>query len=181
MLQDTDDKNAGRVLRFEVSKTESGYLSDATEFFWSKAVSMNGEWSGGPCPQCGEYMPARVVHCQSCRVLLNSELTEDSVEIPLFKALPELAVIAAAAPKGHYVICPGCNQELRIHTMYRNLNVKCKHCDKPFTYAPKVVIKAFYAQCPHCANELRAAMKYMGSKVVCRHCDGHIQLLPEPP
>jgi len=124
-------------------------------------------------------MPARVVHCQSCRALLNSELTEDSVEVPLFIPLPELAVIAAALPRGHYVSCPGCNEELRIHAKYRNLKVQCKHCSKPFTYTPTVVINAFYAQCPHCKNELRAAMKYMGNKVVCKHCDGHIQLMPE--
>ena len=99
----------------------------------------------------------------------------------MFIPLPELAVIAAASPKGHYVSCPGCKEELRIHTKYRNLKVQCKHCNKPFTYSPLVVINAFYAQCPHCKNELRAAMKYIGNKVVCKHCDGHIQLLPEPP
>lgn len=142
---------------------------------------MNGAWPGGPCPQCGDHMPARVVHCRSCRTLLNSELTEDSVEIPPFVPLPELSVIAAASPKGHYVKCPGCNEELRIHTKYRNMKVQCKHCNVPFTYSPLVEIKAFYAQCPHCKNELRAGMKYIGNKVVCKHCEGHIQLLPESP
>lgn len=125
-------------------------------------------------------MPSRVIHCRSCRALLNLELSEDSVEVPLFVPLPELAVIAAASPRGHYVSCPGCGEELRIHTKYRNMKVQCKHCSKPFNYAPTVVIKAFYAQCPHCKNELRAAMKYIGNKVVCKHCDGHIELMPEP-
>ena len=40
-----------------------------------------GAWQGGPCHQCGDDMPANLVHCQTCRALLNSELTEDSVEI----------------------------------------------------------------------------------------------------
>ncbi len=142
---------------------------------------MNGAWPGGSCPQCGDQMPARIVHCRSCRALLNSELSEDSIEIPQFVPLPELAVIAAASPKGHYVSCPGCHQELRIHAKYRNMKVQCKHCNIPFTYSPTVVINAFYAQCPHCQEELRASMKYVGHKVVCKHCAGHIQLLPETP
>lgn len=137
---------------------------------------MNGAWPGGPCPQCGEDMPARVVHCRSCRALLNSELTDDSVEIPLFVPLPEIEVIAAASPKGHYVLCPGCGKELRIHGRYRGLKVQCKHCEKPFVYQESVKITAFYTACPHCQSELRASLKYMGGKVACKHCNGHIQL-----
>ena len=140
---------------------------------------MNGAWLGGPCPQCGDEMPPRVVHCQTCRALLNSELSEDSVEIPPFVPLPELAVIAAASPQGHYVICPGCNEELRIHLKYKGMKVQCKHCSQSFTYGLEVSIKAFYTPCPHCKNELRAATKYMGYKVVCKHCSGHIQLMGE--
>jgi hypothetical protein len=140
---------------------------------------MTGAWQGGPCPQCGDEMPARVVHCQTCRALLNSELSEDSVEIPAFVPLPEIAVIAAASPKGRYIVCPGCKAELRISDKYKGLNVQCKHCHQPFVYNSSVVIKAFYTPCPHCNNELRASPKYMGCKVVCKHCSGHIQLMAE--
>lgn len=140
---------------------------------------MNGAWPGGPCPQCGDDMPARVVHCRTCRALLNTELSEDSVEVPVFSPLPELFVIAAAAPKGHYVHCPGCNEELRIHTKYKGMKVQCKHCHQPFTYDASVLISAFYTPCPHCSSELRGAPKYMGHKVVCKHCNGHIQLVNE--
>ena len=143
-------------------------------------VSMNGAWQGGPCPQCGDDMPARVVHCRTCRALLNSELTEDSVEIPQFVPLPELAVIAAAPPKGHYVKCPGCHEELRIHTKYKNQKVQCKHCEVPFKYDDSIRVVAMYTQCPHCARELRASTKHVGAKVGCRFCNGHIQLLPAP-
>lgn len=139
---------------------------------------MNGAWPGGPCPQCGDDMPAKLVHCRSCRALLNSELSEDSVEIPMFSPLPEIAVIAAVSPKGHYVLCPGCKEELRIHTKYHGLKVQCKHCSQPFTYNAAVEVNAFYTPCPHCSSELRAAVKYMGHKVVCKHCSGHIQLMP---
>jgi Zn finger protein HypA/HybF involved in hydrogenase expression len=111
----------------------------------------------------------------TCRALLNSELSEDSIEIPAFVPLQELAVIAAAAAQGHYVLCPGCRQELRIHAKYKGLKVQCKHCSQPFTYGPDVEVKALYTPCPHCKSELRAAMKYQGYKVVCKHCDGHIQ------
>ena len=118
---------------------------------------MTGEWLGGPCPQCGEEMPARLVHCRSCRALLNSELTEDSIEIPSFFALPEISVTASASPRGHYVSCPGCLQELRIHSKYKGLRVQCKHCQQ----------------------EIRAGLKYIGHKVVCKHCGGHLQLQAE--
>lgn len=137
---------------------------------------MSGEWQGGPCPQCGDDMPPRVVHCQTCRALLNSELTEDSVEIPAYFPLPEITVIASASPRGHYVICPGCHQELRIHAKYRGLKVQCKHCNVPFPYDSTVTIQAAYMACPHCSEEIRAGLKYLGHKVVCRHCNGHLQL-----
>ncbi len=68
---------------------------------------MNGAWPGGPCPQCGDEMPARVIHCRTCRTLLNRELTEDSVEIPVFMPLPEIAKVSEGGAGGHYVECPG--------------------------------------------------------------------------
>jgi len=141
---------------------------------------MSGEWPGGPCPQCGEDMPARLVHCRSCRALLNSELTEDSIEIPSFFSLPEISVTASATPRGHYVSCPGCLQELRIHSKYKGLKVQCKHCQHAFPYDAAVEIRAAYMGCPHCQQEIRAGLKYLGHKVVCKHCGGHIQLQPEP-
>jgi DNA-directed RNA polymerase subunit RPC12/RpoP len=110
---------------------------------------------------------------------LNDELTEDSVEIPTFNPLPEIDVIAAASPKGHYVLCPGCQEELRIHRKYKGMKVQCKHCNHLFNYSAAIETKAFYTPCPHCSEELRAAPKYMGHKVACKHCNGHIQLMPE--
>lgn len=88
-------------------------------------------------------------------------------------------MIAAVSPKGHYVLCPGCKEELRIHTKYKGLKVQCKHCNQPFTYDGSVEVLAFYTPCPHCSSELRAAPKYMGHKVACKHCNGHIQLMAE--
>ncbi len=141
---------------------------------------MNGAWPGGPCPQCGDDMPARVVHCRTCRALLNSELTEDSVEIPVFVPLTVIEAIAAAPPKGHYVECPGCHEELRIHVKYLNQKVRCKHCDKPFRYDDTVTVLAMYTQCPHCKNEIRASSKHIGTRAACKFCGGHIELLPAP-
>jgi len=122
-------------------------------------------------------MPARVVHCRTCRHLLNTELTEDSVEIPHFVPLPEIAVIAAAPPRGHYVECPGCHQELRIHVKYRGQRVQCKHCEQQFRYDDSVAVRAMYTQCPHCQNEIRASAKYIGRKAACKYCGGHIELV----
>ncbi len=141
---------------------------------------MAGAWPGGSCPQCGDEMPPLLIHCRTCRALLNSELTEDSVEMPTFVPLPEISVIAAAPPKGHYVLCPGCQQELRIHVKYRGQRVACKHCNQPFQYDDSVTVTAMYTQCPHCQNELRASAKHIGTRVGCRFCSGHIELLRTP-
>lgn len=121
-------------------------------------------------------MPARVVHCQTCRALLNSELSEDSVEVPVFVPLPEVAVVTHAKPKGHYVQCPGCHEELRINAKYRGHDVQCKHCQTPFSYGDTVTINALYTPCPHCGSELRASTRYLGQKVACKFCGGHIEL-----
>ena len=125
-------------------------------------------------------MPPRVIHCQTCRALLNSELSEDSIEIPAFFALPELPTLPTAAPRGHYVSCPGCRQELRIHAKYRGMKVQCKHCDQPFLYDAGITVLAAYMPCVHCQQEIRAGLKYLGHKVVCRHCGGHLELSTEP-
>lgn len=135
-----------------------------------------GAWRGGPCPTCGDDMPANLVHCQSCRTLLNSELTEDSVEIPKFIPLKEIDPKQFVLARGHYVKCPGCEDELRIHSKYRNRKVACRHCQQSFVYDRSVIVTALYSNCPHCDKELRAATKYSGQSVVCRYCTGPLLL-----
>lgn len=121
-------------------------------------------------------MPARLVHCRSCRAMLNSELSDDSIVIPEFFPLPEVSTLRTAHPRGSYVTCPGCSAELRVHNKYRGLKVQCKHCDRLFLYGPQVAITAVYMPCPHCEQEIRASLKYLGSKVACLHCSGHLEL-----
>lgn len=137
---------------------------------------VQGAWQGGPCPECGDEMPANLVHCQSCRALLNSELTEDSVEIPKFVPLREIDPSQIVPPQGHYVECPGCQEELRINAKYKNVNVACRFCDHSFTYDNTITVKALYSNCPHCNKELRAAAKYAGLSVACRFCSGPLML-----
>ena len=137
---------------------------------------IQGAWQGGACPECGDDMPANLVHCQSCRALLNSELTEDSVEIPQFVPLREIDPSQIASARGHYVKCPGCEDELRIHAKYKSKNVACRHCQQSFTYDSSVKVMALYSNCPHCEKELRAASKYAGESVVCRFCSGSLLL-----
>ena len=137
---------------------------------------MNGAWEGGPCPQCGDDMPARLVHCRSCRAMLNSELSDDSIVIPEFFPLPEVSELPVARPRGSYVTCPGCSEDLRIHRKYQGLKVQCKHCERTFLFGPQSAVTAVYMPCPHCQRELRASLKYLGSKVSCLHCSGHLEL-----
>lgn len=141
-------------------------------------------WTGGPCPGCGEHMPENLIHCQSCRTLLNSDLESDSVEIPQFIPLQEISAMVEVDPVGYFVACPHCKQELRINKKYLGENVQCKLCDKRFVLdrgSPQFKPAAFYASCPHCKEELRASHKYMGTKVACKHCGGQITFVEKAP
>jgi len=121
-------------------------------------------------------MPANLVHCQTCRALLNSEFTEDSVEIPAFIPLQEIDPSRIARPRGHYVSCPGCHEELRINRKYERASVACRFCNCSFVYDETVTLKAMYTTCPDCREELRAAVKYIGENVACRFCKGQLLL-----
>ena len=137
-------------------------------------------WPGGPCPSCGEEMPAKLVHCQICRALLDPELEHDSVEIPTFVPLREISAMIEVELRGYYIGCPVCQKELRINKKYLGSQVQCKHCGGKFKLDlknPLIPTVAFYANCPHCEQELRAAPKYMGEKVGCKHCDGQIHFV----
>lgn len=144
-------------------------------------------WPGGPCPECGDEMPSRVIHCQNCRRLLNDDLEEDTVVEPAFIPLKELDAVAAVEPRGVYDGCPACGRELRANRKYAGKTVRCKHCNAGFTLsrslAPRPGRLAYYADCPHCRRELRVGTKYLGQRVACKFCGGQLQFgtaSPEP-
>ena len=127
-------------------------------------------------------MPANLIHCQTCRALLNPDLESDSVEIPQFIPLEEIESMAEAEPRGYFVDCPACHRELRINRKYVGQSVQCKFCDGPFLLDIKsdlIEQNYFYTKCPHCTEELRVANKYKGIKVACKHCKGKIQIIEE--
>ena len=137
-------------------------------------------WPGGPCPECGEEMPPALVRCRNCRTLLNPDLEVDSVELPEFVPLPEIAAMIEVEPQGFFVACPNCREELRIGRKYGGKRVQCKFCSAPFIFntssgVPEVT--GFFSQCPHCQQELRGSTRYVGAKVACKHCGGHIHLV----
>src|SRR5690606_18054830 len=137
-------------------------------------------WDGGPCPDCQDDMPPRLIHCQSCGALLNNDLQPKAIELPEFVPLAEVATMLEARPVGFYVGCPHCERELRIHEKYVGQHVQCKFCRKPFEFAAdgnRLARIAFYTDCPHCRKEIRAAQKYLGAKVACKFCDGAIHFV----
>jgi len=139
-------------------------------------------WPGGPCPSCGDDMPPNMIHCRSCRALLNSELERDSVEIPEFVPLQEIEAVVEIAPIGFFVQCPLCAQELKINRKYLGQRVQCKFCTSDFLLDPmdpSVKGADVYSKCPHCEQELRFAQKYVGVRVACRFCSGKIQVVGE--
>lgn len=127
-------------------------------------------------------MPPRQIHCRECRQLLNPELSLSSVEIPEFVPLQELDSLAEITPKGVFVKCPKCSEELKIASKYLGERVQCKFCDAPFRLnvtSPKVRTADVYSTCPHCQESLRFARKYIGVKVACRFCGGKLQILAD--
>ena len=137
-------------------------------------------WPGGPCPECGEVMPANLVRCVSCRALLNHELVVPEIVAPEFVPLPEVEAVVDTRIIGFFVECPHCQKELRINAKYHGNYVACKFCQGQFEFRlnpPRVRCLAFYANCPHCAKELRAAEKYKGIKVACKFCSGGLRFV----
>src|SRR3954468_24124011 len=110
-------------------------------------------WPGGNCPDCGEYMPEKLIHCQSCRALLNSDLGPGNIVVPEFIPLPEVEVMVDVEAQGFFVGCPSCHRELRINRKFLGSTVSCNHCQGNFNFdldASGVKLVAFYARCPHC-------------------------------
>lgn len=136
-------------------------------------------WPGGPCPDCGDDMPPRIVHCRTCRRLLNEDLEEDTVVEPVFRPLKEVETVAIAEPRGVFQECPACGRELRINRKYAGQVVRCKHCAAGFTLAdvmsPMKGRNAYYSDCPHCQHELRIGAKYLGQQVACKFCAGQMR------
>jgi uncharacterized protein (DUF983 family) len=134
-------------------------------------------WPGGPCPNCGEDMPERMIHCANCRELLNTDLEPDSVEIPEFVPLKEIENVVELNVRGYYLNCPHCQRELRVNSKFLGKSVTCKQCDGTFILefgesALKPV--GVYVYCPHCSDRLRMKNKYLGIKVSCKSCQGRL-------
>ncbi len=139
-------------------------------------------WNGGPCPDCGEEMPARVVRCRCCGAILNDQLRPPPVRPPEPVILPEITMATTVIPKAYLIGCPNCEQEIRIAAKYLLKKVACRHCDAPFVFdrsSPVIRKIAFFVDCPHCGEELKAAEKYLEKKVACKHCDQPIHLVLE--
>lgn len=137
-------------------------------------------WPGGPCPDCGDIMPLNLIHCQTCRAMLNSDFIHGPLKQPQFQPLPEIDTMQQVMPVGHYVGCPSCQKELRISGKYLGQNVQCKFCNHPFAFSqatPSLIWNAIYTNCPHCEKELRAARKYVGNRVACNFCNGPVMLM----
>ena len=127
-------------------------------------------------------MPLNMIHCRSCRTLLNTDLERDSVEVPIFIPLQELGTMIEIVPTGLFVNCPKCSQELKINRKYVGQHVQCKFCDAGLHLdpaRPSVSEADVYSKCAHCEQDLRFAKKYIGVKVACRYCAGKLHVVSE--
>jgi hypothetical protein len=124
-------------------------------------------------------MPPNVLRCRTCGAALNAELKSRPVDAPESCALPEVKVMLQLVPKGYFIGCPNCEQELRIAGKYLGNKVQCKFCSAPFIFSfsnPSMRQLALYGDCPHCRKELRIAMKYAGKRVGCKLCNGALHI-----
>jgi len=158
-------------------------------------------WPGGPCPECGDTMPPNLITCRTCRALLNSDLQQNYVDIPTFIPLEEIGSeeqsssssiimqseldlrprILLTPAKGVYIVCPKCQQELKVPRQYLGANVQCNHCDNLFQATVNEDlegIRGTYIDCPHCNRRVRASRELTNQNVQCNHCGGgiHIEL-----
>ncbi|MFN0051467.1 MAG: hypothetical protein ACKV0T_04705 [Planctomycetales bacterium] len=141
-------------------------------------------WPGGPCPECGEDMPEKLIHCFSCRALLNTDLDPDSVEIPEFVPLKEIEPLVELERRGYYLSCPHCTRELRVNARFLGQSVSCKQCNGAFVldFKDEAIRKTgVYVRCPQCQGRLRMSLKYVGLKVACKECGGRLKVIDGPP
>lgn len=84
------------------------------------------------------------------------------------------------APRGYFIGCPHCEQELRIAAKYVGQLVGCRFCESQFQVNlanPAIRRVAVYADCPRCGKELRAAVKYLGKPVGCKSCSAPLRFV----
>ncbi|MCA9081000.1 MAG: hypothetical protein KDA58_10610 [Planctomycetaceae bacterium] len=140
-------------------------------------------WPGGPCPDCGDDMPANLIRCVTCRALLNTDLVPSQIEYPEFVPLKEILAVTDCRVRGYLVPCPRCHEELRISHKLCDKKVACKFCSSHFELNLQRhvnVIEGIYATCPHCDESLRVARRFLKSKVACRFCQKAIQFVMPP-
>ncbi|QDT66254.1 hypothetical protein [Calycomorphotria hydatis] len=143
-------------------------------------------WPGGKCPQCGDFMPERIIHCRTCRQLLNTDLSSDTVEIPQFIPLKEIGEETSTPEvpgqniRGIYTSCPGCANVLKVNSRYVGRVVTCKHCATAVDLrdTENMVVDQHYLRCPHCESELRVSDKYVGQTAICKFCKGSLVIKP---
>ncbi|MCA9088412.1 MAG: hypothetical protein KDA90_07215 [Planctomycetaceae bacterium] len=140
-------------------------------------------WPGGPCPDCGDNMPPKLIRCATCRALLNADLKPSVIEYPEFVPLREIAQVADCEVRGYLVPCPRCHEELRIGHEYAGKRIACNFCASHFRLDPEQhqqAIQGIYARCPHCEESLRVAKHYLKAKVACRFCTKPIRFVLPP-
>jgi uncharacterized protein (DUF983 family) len=127
-------------------------------------------------------MPERLIHCRTCRTLLNTDLEPDSVEIPQFMPLQEIESVPQLPVRGYYTVCPQCSRELRINRRFTGKKVTCKHCTGEFVLDfndPNIEKVGVYVNCPKCAERLRMSLKYLGIKVACKACQCQLTVIDD--
>lgn len=134
-------------------------------------------WPGGPCPDCGDDMPANLVRCATCRALLNPELKPADIMPYQPVRLQEVDSFVEADLVGYFVGCPRCRRKLRVHGKYDGQKVACRFCNATFLFAlsrDDLTWLGAWCTCPHCDRELRTDLTAPDHRVTCRYCDGQL-------
>ena len=143
----------------------------------SRDAAVENAWPGGPCPNCGEDMPARLVRCRDCRELLNTGLVAREIEAPSHFDLVELDARADVPPRAERTRCPSCANTLKVALHYAGKRVACKHCGGQLTAGVPEARSAWVCDCPHCAKEVRVPANLAGELVGCKFCGGKLRVV----
>ncbi len=165
----------------------AGEASAIGQCFGAKRGQGMPAWDGGECPECGTYMPANLIHCQSCRARLNLDLAEIHVEIPDFVPLPELNM--GSEPRGEFspteedsppaLRSPAIGGREAARALPSTTDGPGDDADQGDMHSALIVpVLGVFVPCPHCAAELKVSRELIGQRVACRHCDAPFDLLP---
>ncbi len=133
-------------------------------------------WPGGPCPDCGDYMPPNLITCQTCRAMLNTDLQPVLVDVPKFIPLRELTPEEAARVASEDNTENGSHSSASPMTPFAVPQGTASAGPSVSAGTPtarntrRIQGKGLYVSCPGCQQELKISAQFLDERVQCKFC-----------